>query len=173
MFQIGDAVFYGTDGVCRITAIVRKAVGGLLRDYYELHPVYRRDAVLYLPTDNEKVCSRLRRVLTRDEIMTAIRAIPEEECLWVDSDNRRKELCQEVLRSGDHVRLIRMIKSLYGRRDILKEQGRRMHAADENFLKEAEKILHEEFAYVLNISQTDVLSFIRAEIGLEAASTSS
>ena len=166
MFQIGEAVLYGTDGVCRITAIVRKAVGGSLRDYYELHPVFRRDTVLYLPTDNEKVCSRLRRVLTREEILRSVRAIPGEECIWVDSDSQRKELCQEILRSGDHVRLIRLIKTFYERRDQLKDTGRKMHAADENFLKDAEKILHEEFAFVLNIPPAEVLSFIRGELGI-------
>ena len=165
MFEIGEAVIYGTDGVCRITAIVRKTVNGRPRDYYELHPVYRRDAVLFLPTDNPKVCGRLRRVLSRDEILSAVRAIPEQECVWIDSDNQRKELCQEILRSGDHIRLIRLIKALYEHREGLKSQGRKMHTADENFLKEAEKILHEEFAFVLDIPPADVLSFITKELG--------
>jgi hypothetical protein len=40
-----------------------------------------------------------------------------------------------------------------------------MHTADENFLKEAEKILHEEFAFVLDIPPADVLSFITKELG--------
>ena len=39
-----------------------------------------------------------------------------------------------------------------------------MHAADENFLKEAESVLYEEFAYVLNIRREEVLPFIQHEI---------
>ena len=165
MFHVNDVVLYGTDGVCRLTGIVRKTINGIERDFYELHPVFRQDAVLFLPTDNEKVCARLRHVLTREEILSAIHSMPEEETIWIESDSSRKEQYQSIIRSGDHVRIIQLIKTLYEQREKLKEKGRKMHTADENFLKEAEKILHEEFAFVLNIPQPDVLSFIRSEIG--------
>ena len=42
-----------------------------------------------------------------------------------------------------------------------------MHVADERFLNEAEKLLHEEFAHVLHIKREQVLSFIFEQIKIE------
>ncbi len=42
-----------------------------------------------------------------------------------------------------------------------------MHAADRYFMKEAEKKLHEEFAYVLNIKPDEVIPFITEQIKVD------
>ena len=60
--------------------------------------------------------------------------------------------------------MIRLIKTLYEHRESLMDSGHRMHAADANFLKEAEGVLYEEFAYVLNIGREEVIPFIQNEI---------
>ncbi len=39
-----------------------------------------------------------------------------------------------------------------------------MHIADERFLNEAEKLLYEEFAHVLQIERNQVLPFILKQI---------
>ncbi len=164
MYTVNDTVLYGADGVCTITAIVEKNIIGTKQLYYELHPIGRRDTVLFLPTDNEKTMAKLRRVLTRDEIITAIQGMPDEENIWIEKESARREEYARIIKSGDHRRVIRLIKTLYEHRESLMDSGHRMHAADENFLKEAESVLYEEFAYVLKIRREDVLPFIRTEI---------
>ena len=42
-----------------------------------------------------------------------------------------------------------------------------MHLTDEKYLKDAEKMLHDEFAVVLNISPDQVVPFIRKQLGKE------
>ena len=42
-----------------------------------------------------------------------------------------------------------------------------MHAIDRYFMKEAEKRLHEEFAYVLNIKPEEVIPFITEQVNIE------
>ena len=42
-----------------------------------------------------------------------------------------------------------------------------MHTIDRYFMKEAEKKLHEEFAYVLNIKPEEVIPFITEQINIE------
>ena len=44
------------------------------------------------------------------------------------------------------------------------KNGRRLHITDERFMKEAEKMLYEEFAYVLNIRKDQVLPFILNQV---------
>ena len=168
MYSINDTVLYGADGVCTITDIVEKNMLGTARLFYELHPVSRRDTVLFLPTDNEKTMAKLRRVLTRDEILSAIRSMPDEENIWIDKESERRETYSRIIRSGDHKKVIRLIKTLYEHREQLTDSGHRMHAADANFLKEAEGVLYEEFAYVLNIRREEVIPFIQREIEKKA-----
>ena len=166
MYQVNDTVLYGADGVCRICNIVERTLNGENRSFYELHPVFRSDAVLFLPTNNDRVNAKLRLILTRDEILEAIHAMPEESCIWIEHENTRKEAYQRIIRSSNHKEIIRLIKTLYEHREKLRDCGKKMHVADENFLTDAEKVLYEEFAYVLNIGHDEVLPFIRREMGL-------
>ena len=164
MYAVNDTVLYGADGVCTITAIVEKSLMGTRRLFYELHPVNRRDTVLFLPTDNEKTMAKLRRILTRDEIISAIQSMDEEETIWIEKESTRREEYARIIKSGDHKMVIRLIKTLYEHRESLIDSGHRMHTADENFLKEAESVLYEEFAYVLKIRRDEVLPFIQTEL---------
>ena len=119
MYSVNEMVLYGADGVCTITNIVEKNMLGTARLFYELHPVSRRDAVLFLPTDNEKTMAKLRRVLTREEIISAIRSMPDEENIWIDKESERREAYARIIRSGDHKKVIRLIKTLYEHRESL------------------------------------------------------
>ncbi|MBQ4424853.1 MAG: CarD family transcriptional regulator [Lachnospiraceae bacterium] len=165
MYRIGDTVLYGTDGVCEITDIVSRQFNGTARQFYVLKPIYRKNAVLYLPTDNDKTMEKLRYVLTRDEILAAIRRMPELECIWIEHHNDRKDEYQSILRSGDATRMVQLIKTLYERRQILLDSGKKLRAADETCLKDAERLLYEEFSYVLEIPCSEVIPFIRKELG--------
>ena len=61
-----------------------------------------------------------------------------------------------------------MIKALYSRQQKLLQNGKKkLHVSDERFLKEAERMLHEEFAHVLNIQRDQVLPFILEQIQVE------
>ena len=63
MFTVGDAVVYGTQGVCRISEITEMTVAKVVRSYYVLVPVYSEKTTLYVPVDNEEVVkSRMRPV---------------------------------------------------------------------------------------------------------------
>ena len=44
-----------------------------------------------------------------------------------------------------------------------KKSGRKLHIADERILKDAEHIFYDEIAFVLNISQNEVVPFIHEQ----------
>ncbi len=164
MFAVNDTVLYGMDGVCQVTDIVSKKVDGQVRRFYELHPYFRKNIVVFLPVDNDKLLSRVRPVLDKEEILSAIREIDQAECIWIDQENARREAYQLILRSGDYRQLVRLIKTLYERRSSLHEDGKKMRSADSTCLKEAERLLHEEFAYVLGIEPEAVPAFIQSNL---------
>jgi len=166
MFDINETVHYGMDGVCQITGIVQKKIDGRECRFYELHPYFRKNTVVFLPLDNEKLLSRVRPVLEKEEILSAIHDIRHTKCIWIDQENARKEAYQLILKSGDHRQLVSLIKTLYERRSALHENGKKMRVADSACLKEAERLLHEEFAYVLGIAPENVPAFIEENMGV-------
>ncbi len=163
MFKINDYVVFGSTGVCQITDIIEESFGGPNeKKYYVLTPLHGNSSTIYVPVDNDKVV--LRRVLTRSEIDDLIKIMPELDNDWINEDSPRKALFNEILQSGDLERVIHMIKVIYRRKQEVEEIGKRLTNADNESLKSAEKLLHHEFALVLDIEPEQVGPFIRGEI---------
>ncbi len=166
MFQVNDTILYGTDGVCTISEITHMTIKGKTLEYYVLKPAQGSQSTIYVPTQNEKLLGKMRKVLSAEEIHEMIQSMPDEETVWIEDEAERKQTCARILQSGDRRALIRMIKALYLHQQDLKRAGRKFHVSDERFLKEAERILYNEFAHVLHLEQSEVLPFIREQIGL-------
>ena len=59
---------------------------------------------------------------------------------------------------------MKLIKTIYLCQKNRKEQKKKPYAIDERFLKEAEKLLYDEFALVLNVKPNQVLPLIIKQI---------
>lgn len=165
MFNINDHVIYGTVGVCKIVDIKKENYFGKEKDYYVLQPVYTNNSTILTPIDNDKV--KLKRILTVDEVHDLIKLMSEETSEWIENDSMRKEKYRNIIRNGDREELVSIIKTLYLRRKDLLESDRKFHASDKSFMEDAEKIIHEEFAFVLNIKLEDVVPFIKSEMNAQ------
>lgn len=162
-FKVNDMIFYAGTGVCRITDIRPEKFGRDTRTYYVIQPLTDKKTTVYCPVDADKV--RIRRVLSRDEVIELIRSIPDTDTGWITNDSERKERSEAALSSGDCAQLIRLMRSLYLHRSELAAAGRKLHATDERVLKDAEQKLYEEFSYVLDIKPDEVEDFISGIIG--------
>ena len=174
MFRVNDVIIYGSQGVCEITAIEEKSISGAKRSYFVLRPINDRGATIYAPTDNALVLQKMRRLLTVDEIHGLIDTMPGAETVWIDQVNDRREHYKKILASGDHAALIQMIRAIYAHKKEREATGKRLHMMDENFFKDAEQILYNEFQYVLRLPGKDaLLAYIleRIEGGANAVST--
>ena len=67
-YHVQDTVLYGQSGVCRIADIAEKDVGGGLRAYYVLQPVFEESATIFVPVGNEALTAKMRRVMSEAEI---------------------------------------------------------------------------------------------------------
>lgn len=162
--KIGDTIIYGTQGVCKILGTEKKDFGNNIADYYILEPVNNKNSVIYVPVNSEKLIGKMRRVLSSEEIYKLIKEMPDYESLWIEDENERKLKYKAWLTDGDRVTLIKGIKSVYQHGQEVIKSGKKLHIADERFLKEAERLLYDEFATVLNIEPEQVLPFITNEI---------
>ena len=166
-FNIGDTVLYCSHGVCKIAEISKKKFNGMIVEYYVLKPVYNDSSTIFVPSDNEALTAKMHRILSAEEIYSLIKAMPEEEQIWIEDEPQRRERYKEILSGSDRTELIRLIKTLYLRRQAQNGRKKKLHMADEKFLKDAENLLHEEFAHVLNIKREQVLPFILRQIEVD------
>lgn len=166
MHKINDMVLYGAEGVCRIADITVQNMRGDDVEYYVLKPVGENNSTIFVPTGSEVLTARMRRVMSAEEIYALIQTIPEEKSEWIENENTRKLRYKEILSGGDRQELVRMIKAIYLHGQERKKLGKKLHLSDEKFLKDAEKLLYEEFAHVLNIKKDEVLPFIMAQISV-------
>lgn len=164
MFTVGETVCYGTQGVCKVKELTVRQIGREKKEYYVLQPVYDERSTVYVPADNQALVNNIRRVLTEQEVNDIISSVVSEPAGWIDDDLERKEFCSHVVRSGDRMELMQLINMLYIHQEDLKTQKKHFHISDERYLKEAERLLHNEFAYVLKISPDEVTQYILSRI---------
>lgn len=164
MFNINDTILYGSHGICTIDDITEQKFGHETNKYYVLRPANNVSSTIYVPLNNKKLTAKMRRILSVDEIYELIKEMPDATTEWIENKNERNERFRSILASGDRREIIKLIKVIHQHKEELKLIGKKLHASDEQFFKEAEKIIYEEFALVLNIRYDQVLPFITQQI---------
>lgn len=164
MFKIDETVNYSSCGLCKIADIAKKDFTGKNEDYYVLKPVTQENLTYYVAVNNKSLTDKMYPTLSKSQIYEIIKAMPDEKEIWIDNDYVRQSKYKEILASGDRLEIVRMIKTLYSRKKRRVEKGKRLMKCDENFLREAEANLYNEFALVLDIKPDEVLPFIVSNI---------
>lgn len=160
MYQVGEMIVYGGEGVCRVDAVGRLNMSGISKDklYYTLSPLYR-EGKIYTPVDTPVF---MRPVISREEAEELIRTIPEIQAATCTERNLRilTEHYQSLIRSHQCVDMIQLIKAAYERRQAKRSQGVKPGQVDERYLKRAEDLLYGELAVALGIPRDEVCDYI-------------
>ena len=102
----------------------------------------------------------MRYVLTKEEIDEKIHSVSESHEEWMEDERTRKEHFKDMVSRADTFELIQLIKMLIEHREKVTARGKKLHVADERMLQEAEKMICDEFSYVLGIPKEEVPSYI-------------
>ncbi len=159
MYNVNDVVLYGSNGVCKISEITTRKISDVAIEYYVLKPLCSQSITLFVPTGNESLVSKMRYVLTSEEINKVINGISDEPG-WIDDKNVRFEFCKNVISSGDFEKLVELVRLLKFHEKAQIQKGKHLHISDERFLKEAEKMVCDEISIVLNVERTEVIPMI-------------
>lgn len=160
MFEVGEYVVHGRNGVCKIEDITHIDISGADKEslYYVLVPMKSRQSKIFYPVDNNRVI--MRGVITKNEADDLINHMEKIEPLWIDNDKIRENKYKEAIGSCDCVELIRIIKTLHIRNNERIEQGKKITYVDDKYLKEAKDNLNDEFSIALDIDRNEVEDYI-------------
>lgn len=158
--QIGSHVLYGKMGVCLVQEQKTIKMGKESGLYYVLCPISDGRSSVFVPCDNEDLVSRMRPLLTQDEIDVLLSDADEQKLQWMDDRNERSALYRTVTNGGDRSMLIRLICCLFRKKHERQEMGKRLSAMDETALQECMRLIDEEFSMVLDIPRTEVVNYI-------------
>jgi CarD family transcriptional regulator len=156
VFSVGDKVIYGSHLLCGVDGIQDKEFDNKIRRYYVIKPLLESGSTIYFPVDDDFIAERIRRVLSTEEIYAALKAIPGEEAVWIEDEKEREGRYRQILAVNDRVAILKLVKALC----LRKTHGKKFSVSDERVLKDAQKILCEELAYVLDIKRERVFAFI-------------
>jgi len=164
LYHAGDIVMHPGEGVCTVEALRSIEFRSTQRRlYYVLKPTTEKSSsTVYLPVFRGNAV--LRRLLSREDILSLIRKSKEHAGLFISDSKQRKESFSRILQEGDYAKIIRMIHEIHTENAQRIKEGKRPCAADEAIRAEAERLLHQEFSYVLRMSLEDTISFIVNEL---------
>ncbi len=160
MFQIGDKVLYGIHGICQISALETRTLNRKQTEYYVLEPLEQPGAQYYIPTQNQAAVSKLKPILTQSELEEILSSDAVRQDAWIADENQRKQRYKDMIATGDRAAMMCMIRALYEHRRVQEAAGRKFHLCDENFLRDAEKLLSSEVSLVMNIHQNQVGEYL-------------
>ena len=162
-FDIGEYVSYGINGMCNIEDIrpmqLSQSVEKMM--YYTLRPESNPKSTIFVPVNNQKLVSKMRELMTKDEINAMLVRMKDRTLEWEKDVRFRTESFHEILSNGVNQDLILMIRCLHRKRQELVQLGKKLPARDSNTLKTAERLVEEEFAHVLHIKCEEVSDYIR------------
>lgn len=167
MFQIGEYIIYGANGVCKVMDINDQPVkgSGETRKYYMLEPVYMKGSIIYTPVDNQKVV--MRRILKEEEARKLIDRITEIPMIDIKEEKSRSQYYNESIKTYDCESLVRVVKTVYLRKQVRTTHGKKVLSMDDTFLKKAEDLLYGEMAVALSIPKESVCQYIKDAVGAE------
>lgn len=168
MFQIGDQVVYGSHGVCRIVNQEERVIDRKRLTYLVLEPEGQDSSQFLVPSHNEAAMAKLRPMLSKEELEALLVCENVHADGWIADSNQRKNLYRELISSGDREKLMQMVCSIYRHKAAQTALGKKIHQADENFLKDAEKVMVSEFSIVLGLDPMTARTYIREKLKEDA-----
>lgn len=164
MFSIGQNVICGNKGVCTIEDIATLDIAGVdkAKKYYILKPKYITASTVYVPVDSSVIS--MRTVLTKEEAEELVQRIPDIPALEIKNERLLEQDYKECLKSNNCVEWVKIIKTIYERRQKRILVGRKETAVDSKYFRMAEDILHGELSVALDIEKECVSQYIMEQL---------
>lgn len=167
MYQIGEYLVYGFEGVCRVEEIGQPKMYGIDRQklYYTLVPLSGSGAI-FTPVDTG---AYIRYPISRQEAEDLLACLPKLPlCADLPADPRSlSTYYQEVLHSHDCKRIAQLYKTLFRKQLSLTGTRKTLSATDLRYLKQTEELLRNELSFSLDCDSVQVTKLLHEQIKID------
>ena len=160
MFEIGNRIIYGTNGVCVVKEIRNSPFDPAdPRQFYVLAPVYdTANLTIYTPVENDRVVMRC--MMTPEEAVRLLELAPGIDMVRVEIEKKRRDIYRTIVQSADPVSYLSLIKTVAYRRAEFRKTRRRLPDLDNDFEHTARNALYGELAQVLGREREEIHEII-------------
>lgn len=160
MYQIGDFVVYGKQGVCQVENISFSIESGedIRKLYYTLKPVHD-NMITHTPVDTKVFIRPLTPLKEVKRLIIGIRYI---EATSIEQENKQ-ELSRCYLKFIDDnncYSLLQLIKNVYEKERQRLLQNKKLGKIDIKFKQEAENLICQEFSQVLQLPKEHIAQYL-------------
>ena len=163
MYSKGEYVIYGSSEICQVGDITTLDFDNVPKnkEYYILFSK-NNSGKIYVPVDIAD--TKMRKIITREEAEELIKEIPSIEPIEIIDEKLLEESYKKCIHSNKCIEWIRLIKCIYGRKQLRLSEGKKITATDEKYMRMAEDALYLELGTALNMQKEQVLEYIINEI---------
>ncbi len=160
-FEVGTKLLYSVHGVCNVVSIQQRRVDRKMVEFYELSPVDQPESRFYIPTGNPAAVAKLHPVMSREELDALLVSVRGQSDGWIPDENRRKQHYRDLMSGLDRKAMFSMVSALLQHKKQQMLAGRKLHLCDENFLRDAQKLIAGEFSLVLGLPKEEIGQYIQ------------
>lgn len=164
MYKKGEYIICGSNGICQVEDITTLDLPGIdhKRMYYLLKPVFSSGSTVYKPTDSD--ASALRKALSREEATSLIASIPGIPTISITDEKALEKTYKEYVHSNNCESLVKLIKTIYLRKQRRIMKGFKVTAIDSKYFKMAEDYLYSELSVALDIPREQMRDYITSHM---------
>lgn len=161
MYSVGDRVVYGIHGICRIDHIEQRKVDKKMVSYFVLVPQDNGKTQFFVPVHNEAALAKIRPLVSREYVNSLLNTPSVFADCWIPEENLRKQRYKEIIGCVDFDAALQMVCTLHRHRLQQLESGKKFHMCDENFLRDAQRLVEAELSVVLEIPPVEVFPYLQ------------
>lgn len=154
MKKIGEYIV-NRKQVCKIEDIVTSRG----KTYYSLAPIGDKTLKIKVPVDS----TLLRDLITKEELEKLLLDIPSIDAID-DTDKMIENKYKELLKSGTHADLVKVIKTTYLRNKRRAENNKKLSEKDNDYNKRAEKYFYNEISVILGLNFDKTKEYIHKRL---------
>ena len=165
MYQVGEKIIYGSNGVCLIEEIkmIQVPKSDEEKAYYIIKPMFQ-ECRISVPVDTKMF---MRPIISEAEALALIESIPTVEATpyYNTALRQLQDYYEKRIASRSCEELVSLTLSIYRKREEMLSQKRKFGAIDERYMKRAEDLLFGELSVVLGITKGDVRARVQEKLG--------
>lgn len=165
-FNEGEPVMYRRYGICRVVAAQTQSFGDEQKLYYCLEPIFGRKTKFFVPADMDELDNVLRKVYEKKQLDAAVAEASARECEWQEEGRTRTEQFDTLLKTGNLVDMLWLVKLLLLHKKHQREIGHTFLDMDKRVLAFAERLVADEFSYVCGIERDAAPEHVHQLLGV-------